>query len=259
MSLSSALGSIFGKNSAFGQLGEAFKKDTMKLATLADNAVKRSHATSAKEIMDQAVQLDILSDDARFMTANNAMYHGGDKAGTRAILDQAREAYEKGRLTQKIKIGDQETELTAQNVFDSIVNASNNNNADVLNSNVDANVRKVFDDAIKVFQEETVDNQGNLISKGVGKKYAEYLNNIKSGKTQEEAAAAFFGRDYNEKGIGFSNIVSGFLNDPEYGASRTKGIIGGYAVGSIGLRYLSGGNINTNANGERDIAGIPFI
>lgn len=42
-------------------------------------------------------------------------------------------------------------------------------------------------------------------------------------------------------------------------ATRAGVTAGVYGAGAIGLRYMSGGNLTTNANGESDIAGIPFI
>lgn len=42
-------------------------------------------------------------------------------------------------------------------------------------------------------------------------------------------------------------------------AARAGVTAGAYGVGAVGLRYASGGNLTTNANGESDIAGIPFI
>lgn len=42
-------------------------------------------------------------------------------------------------------------------------------------------------------------------------------------------------------------------------ATRAGVTAGAYAGGAIGLRYLSGGTLTTNNQGESDIAGIPFI
>lgn len=42
-------------------------------------------------------------------------------------------------------------------------------------------------------------------------------------------------------------------------ATRAGVTAGAYAGGAIGLRYLSGGTLTTNNQGESDIAGIPFV
>lgn len=42
-------------------------------------------------------------------------------------------------------------------------------------------------------------------------------------------------------------------------ALRYGTTLGGYALGAMGIRALAGGTPTTNANGDRDIAGIPFI
>jgi len=42
-------------------------------------------------------------------------------------------------------------------------------------------------------------------------------------------------------------------------AARAGVTAGVYGAGAVGLRYASGGTLTTNASGESDIAGIPFI
>lgn len=59
--------------------------------------------------------------------------------------------------------------------------------------------------------------------------------------------------------IGVLNTMSGYFGDAKYGKIRTKAAIGTAAGVGIGGRYLSGGNFTTNAQGERDIVGIPFV
>ncbi len=61
--------------------------------------------------------------------------------------------------------------------------------------------------------------------------------------------------------------ASGFFHDPTtipggsdtYGSLRTKAVLGGYAAGAVGTRFLSGGDLTHNSRGENDIAGIPFF
>jgi hypothetical protein len=59
--------------------------------------------------------------------------------------------------------------------------------------------------------------------------------------------------------MGYLNFAQGYFGDKKYGATRIKTAIGVYAGANIGGRMLSGGSITTNSQGERDIAGIPFI
>lgn len=42
-------------------------------------------------------------------------------------------------------------------------------------------------------------------------------------------------------------------------AARAGVTAGAYGVGAVGLRYMGGGTLGTNASGGSDIAGIPFI
>lgn len=42
-------------------------------------------------------------------------------------------------------------------------------------------------------------------------------------------------------------------------ATRIGVTAGAYMAGASGVRYLSGGSMSYNSNGERDIAGIPFV
>lgn len=59
--------------------------------------------------------------------------------------------------------------------------------------------------------------------------------------------------------MGYVNFAKGYFGDKQYGGTRKKTAIGAAAAGAVGVRYLSGGNLTTNAQGEHDIAGIPFI
>lgn len=97
-------------------------------------------------------------------------------------------------------------------------------------------------------------------------KFAKALENYAPAKEAFEAyqsngsAAKYFNKEaLDSDGIGIKNTLKGYFKDPEVGATRTKATIGAAATGAVGVRYLSGGNLTTNAQGERDIAGIPFI
>lgn len=59
--------------------------------------------------------------------------------------------------------------------------------------------------------------------------------------------------------IGYMNFAKGYFGDKKYGSTRIKTALGVGATTAVGVRYLSGGNLTTNAQGEHDIAGIPFI
>ena len=72
-----------------------------------------------------------------------------------------------------------------------------------------------------------------------------------------ENAEKFLGRE--GKGLGIGNTINAFFKDKQYGGMRFKTGLGAYAIGAIGMRYLSGGDLTHNARGERDIAGIPFV
>ena len=59
--------------------------------------------------------------------------------------------------------------------------------------------------------------------------------------------------------MGYINFAKGYFGDKQYGGTRIKTVLGAGAATAVGVRYLSGGNLTTNAQGEKDIAGIPFI
>lgn len=74
----------------------------------------------------------------------------------------------------------------------------------------------------------------------------------------DEALRSMYNRG-DKAGIGYNNLAKGYFGDETYGGKRIGTVLGaGVAVG-VGMRYLSGGNLTKNAQGERDIAGIPFI
>lgn len=80
---------------------------------------------------------------------------------------------------------------------------------------------------------------------------------LNSSFTNDADLAGYLGR--KKSGVGYFNMAKGYFGDETYGAIRRKTAIGAGAAASVGIRYLSGGNLTTNAQGERDIAGIPFI
>ena len=75
---------------------------------------------------------------------------------------------------------------------------------------------------------------------------------------KDSAYMKFIGREGKE-GLGVVNTANAYFNDSTYGTLRKQAAIGGTAATGVALRYLSGGNLTTKANGERNIAGIPFI
>ena len=73
-----------------------------------------------------------------------------------------------------------------------------------------------------------------------------------------EALRAMYNRN-DKPGIGYGNLAKGYFGDETYGGKRVGTVLGAGVATAVGVRYLSGGNLTTNAQGERDIAGIPFI
>lgn len=59
--------------------------------------------------------------------------------------------------------------------------------------------------------------------------------------------------------MGYLRFAQGYFGDSTYGSTRIKTAVGAGAAAVIGTRYLSGGNLTSNAQGERDIVGIPFV
>ena len=80
---------------------------------------------------------------------------------------------------------------------------------------------------------------------------------LQSNFTNDADLAEYIGR--KKPGIGYGNMAKGYFGDETYGKTRTKAAIGAGVATAVGVRYLSGGNLTINAQGERDIAGIPFI
>lgn len=70
----------------------------------------------------------------------------------------------------------------------------------------------------------------------------------------------FIGREGKE-GLGPIGAVKGYFGDETdgVGAKRIKIAAGAVVGAGVATRYLQGGNLTTTAQGERNIAGIPFI
>ena len=89
-----------------------------------------------------------------------------------------------------------------------------------------------------------------------GKNYQDFQNSNRT--LDNEALRAMYNRK-DKPGIGYGNLAKGYFGDETYGGKRIGTVLGAGAATAVGVRYLSGGNLTTNAQGERDIAGIPFI
>ena len=110
-----------------------------------------------------------------------------------------------------------------------------------------------------------VKRQANLISSrtdymnyhsakgGAGRDYFDM-----DGTALDVRAMTLAGREGKDT-IGFSRTMSGYFGDAEYGSARLKAAGVAYAGVNVAGRYLGGGELTTNAQGERDIAGIPFF
>lgn len=73
---------------------------------------------------------------------------------------------------------------------------------------------------------------------------------------QYEVEPGFFDHAANIGGMVKDYYTNGSNRELATKAAATAGV---YAAGAIGGRYLSGGTLTTNNQGESDIAGIPFI
>lgn len=94
--------------------------------------------------------------------------------------------------------------------------------------------------------------------KNGGDKLETYIKNTgPDSESMRKAASEYLGKE--DGSIGMWNMASGYFLDAENGHARR--VAGAAAVGGAGIamRYLSGGNLTTTAQGERNIAGIPFI
>lgn len=78
------------------------------------------------------------------------------------------------------------------------------------------------------------------------------------GKKDKSNALKYFGREA-EGNIRVMDKLNGLTSDPQYGGTRIKTGLAAAGGTALAVRYLSGGNLTTNARGEHDIAGIPII
>lgn len=127
--------------------------------------------------------------------------------------------------------------------------------------------RAIFDEAAKdkdfnLSKFITQTKLGSLDSGNASFKQAQtaYIDKLKKYQTARATGNVeeFFGRKPGT-GPGIGATLSGYFGDEVYGGTRTAVTLGGTAAGAVGMRYLSGGNLTTDAQGQRNIAGIPFI
>lgn len=76
--------------------------------------------------------------------------------------------------------------------------------------------------------------------------------------TADAVNEAFSGITGKDK-IGVFATAKGYFGDSVHGKTRIKAAAGAVAGVGLGTRYLSGGNLTTNSQGESDIVGIPFV
>lgn len=104
-----------------------------------------------------------------------------------------------------------------------------------------------------------VDLDDEVYKKAV-KTYAD--NSGKFSKAMENGASisdinGYLGKEGDK--LSMATKASGFFGDETYGTTRKVVAGAGVAGGALAVRRLSGGTLTHNANGERDIAGIPLI
>lgn len=88
----------------------------------------------------------------------------------------------------------------------------------------------------------------------LGDSIAERAGNIKKGK-------GFSGNKMDNLAIGLSGAKDYYMGDSSIGtkALRYGATAGAVGAGAVGVRYLSGGSLTRNNDGQKDIAGVPFI
>lgn len=92
----------------------------------------------------------------------------------------------------------------------------------------------------------------------VAKKLLNFYENTDNGKKNViDEASKYFGKENGK--VGLKNIAAGYFLDQQYGKTRIAGAAAAYGGTALAVRTLSGGNLTTNARGERDIAGIPIF
>ena len=114
--------------------------------------------------------------------------------------------------------------------------------------------KKLGKQAFEVAQKVAKEDAGYEAAQNFSKLWQNFENATEKGLTGSEMYKAVTGEN-----LGFIKTAVGYFSDPTYGAGRLKAGLGAYAIGAIGMRYLSGGDLTHNARGERDIAGIPFV
>lgn len=152
------------------------------------------------------------------------------------------------------KLSDGQIKVFADESLEKLVNISKNKNAsvdDLLDHATGvANFMKTANDSVG-------ENEYTKLINGFYndvEKMRKYSSSAKTMSDMEE----YLGREKGS-GIGILKTAEGFFRDKTYGKSRIAATAGIYSVASVGARYLLGGNLKTNPNGERDIAGIPFF
>lgn len=104
----------------------------------------------------------------------------------------------------------------------------------------------------------------NLANEGGIEAFAQDISKYTAKTGREEAfgkAVEAFKKasEMSTEGVGITGLARGYFMDPVYGGARTKATLGAAVVGGVGIRYLQGGTLTEKPNGERDIAGIPFV
>ena len=94
-----------------------------------------------------------------------------------------------------------------------------------------------------------------------GKAYEEERLRIEKGLLDKGKFDINVGASSSSKVKNLGDNIKNYYTEGDAATLATRaGVTAGvYGAGAIGLRYASGGNLGTNANGESDIAGIPFI
>ena len=121
----------------------------------------------------------------------------------------------------------------------------------------DSDAAKALDAALSGAQKTATGANAETINAFMGDEgiYGKYVAAAKKGLSGNDIYKAVTG---NEK-LGAIGGAYTYLTDPTYGSTRRKVAIGGAVAGAIGIRYLQGGTLTRKANGENDIAGVPFI
>lgn len=109
---------------------------------------------------------------------------------------------------------------------------------------------KNHEDSLSTLSGDAIDKYNTL------KKY--HGTDAASMNIGDEDFQKFIGRE-GKTGLGMMGTARGYFGDSTYGSTRAKVVAGGMAGAGIAIRHLQGGNMTTTAQGERNIAGVPFI